>query len=207
MDEKVHGEGETVLESHITEADLPDSLKTLEIYDRARGDFVQSCANFSLSQSTENLEEISVSESLLNKALKESVISIINTEPNETDRASQIANLAIGEHKEIFEFFRRETGCQHPDQVGEQMLSLATEVQAVMSNIDDAGEAAESFTDHITGIRQADVNHYFEHVYANAEKSKNSRQKLIMHAIGKIAIGTGQIAIGVAAGISLSKLF
>lgn len=207
MDEKMHGEGEAVLESHITEADLPDALNIVERYDQSRANLVQACANFGLSQTIENTQEISACELLLSKALKESVVSIINTEPDELNRASQIANLAIGEHKELFDFFKRETGCQHPDQVGEQMLSLATEVQAAMSGIDDPEVAAESFIDHITDIHQADISHFIEHVYANAEESEPSRPKRIAHRLGRMAIGASTIAVGVAGGITIAKLF
>lgn len=199
------GEGDVVYESHITEADLPPGLNTIEKYDQLRGDFVQACANFSLSPSTENAEVIAACELLLSKALKESVISIINTESDELNRANQIANLAIGEHTALFDFFRRETGCQHPDEVGVGMLTLAKEVQKNMSEVADAEADAEIFVDHISEIRQADVNHFFEHVYANAKESEQSRPIRIAQRLGMMAIGASTIAIGVAAGITIAK--
>lgn len=200
-------EGEIVNRAIITEADLPNNLNVIERYDQARSDFILACADFSFSQSTEKEDTIKVCWLSLSKTFKESVTSIIQDEPDELSRAQQIANLAIGEHNELFGFIRRETGCTHNDNVGENMKSLPEEVYAVMLDVETSDNVVESFCDHVDELRDNDLSHFFEHVSDSAEKSAQSRPKRIAQRLGMMAIGASTIATGVAVGITITKLF
>lgn len=201
-------DGEIIYESGISDADLPSILNIVEHYDQARSDLIHGCAGFSFSQSSEKVDAINVAELSLSKAFKEVVASIIQDEPIEPSRAHQIANLAIGEHNELFGFIRRETGCTHNDDVGESMKSLPDEVYVVMSDIETSDNVVESFSDHVDYLREADLIHFYEHVYdAKIEISAPSRSKRIAQRLGMMAIGATTVTAGVVAGITITKLF
>lgn len=183
----------------ISEADMPDVIKSIDNFDVANREYIESIALLKLKESRCNLKEVDVSETLLVMSFRTAIAQISDSEPDLENRSLQIATMLKDKYLKRAVSLNLLTGCECEVDFVENMQQityLAEEIYYEMLDVDNPELITEVTTESFTETFINDLLFERDHFVFHLEPKKIDKIMDFAGSVGYHILGLCKVVIG-----------
>lgn len=191
-------EGNNGPELYISDSDMPEIIFTLDSFDVAHREYIETLANTKLSLSKDNIQNVELYGCVLIVSFRHAVESICNSEPEPDleNRSLQIAQLMNDKYKIRADALGSIMGCDDHYEPDRPVQPLAEELLNEMLEVDNdelmTDEIVDLLTDRFMYEIGTEQDNFMDHIRGN----NYDRFKRVAKSIGKHAFTLSQIVGG-----------